>query len=551
MRPYQQKAIDDVYTQWDTFKKQFVALVMPTGSGKAACLCNIAKSEAARGQTVLITAHRQELITQLSNTLARNGVFHSVIASKNTIKNTVRVHMEDHGKNFCIPNSRIIVASVQSVKPEDMARLIPLKDRLTIIGDEYHHYTKQSQTWGKIFTPLDKAGARGLGLTATPLRADGKGLSRETDGYADAIVIGPTMRDLINMGFLSDYKIYCPPSDLHLERVKISQSTGEYAEKELKEEIGKSQIVGDIVNHYLRFAPGKRGITFTVGVDMAEQVAEQYRMRGVPAIAVSGNMSDHDRVQALRDLRSGKILQVVNDSVLTEGTDEPSVEVISFARPTQSFGLYCQMFGRGTRISPNTGKTHAIIIDAVSNVMRHGLPDAPREWSLDRRERRSAGKSDAETVRTCQECTAVYERYLDACPFCGEPVPTPAIRSGPEFVDGDLYELTAEVLAQLRGAVARVDMSPQDYRDQLARQGVPQIGIMANVKRHVTRQETVSVLRDTMAQWGGWERARGLSDKEIFRKFYLTYGVDWLTAQASKTDGALSLIEKLNKDMPV
>lgn len=546
MRPYQQDAIDNVYTEWARGKR-FVVLVMPTGSGKAACLCEVARIEAERGQRVLITAHRQELITQLSTTLARNGLRHQVIAAATTVKYAVRLHMETVGKCFVDPNARVFVASVQSMKAENIANLAAFGDKLTIIGDEFHHYTKQSQTWGKVFTPLDQAGARGLGLTATPCRADGRGLSRETDGYGDSMVIGPTMRDLITMGYLSDYRIYCPPSDLHLDRVKTSATTGDYVEKELKAEIQSSHIVGDIVGHYLRIAPGKRGITFTVGVDMAEEVAEQYRARGVPAIAVSGRMSDYDRIQALRDLKSGKILQVVNDSVLTEGTDEPTVEVISFARPTQSYGLYCQMFGRGTRISPETGKDRAIIIDHVGNVMRHGLPDAPREWSLDRRERRSSGKSDAQTIRAClnPECGAVYERFRDACPYCGTPVPPPAERSRPEFVDGDLFELDPEMLEQMRGAVARVDMTPEAYREQLGRQGVPQIGIMANVKRHIERQETIGTLREAMAVWAGYERAAGLSDREIFRKFYIEHGHDWMTAQTLKRDEALGLADRV------
>lgn len=546
MRPYQQDAIDNVYAEWARGKR-FVVLVMPTGSGKAACLCEVARIEAERGQRVLITAHRQELITQLSTTLARNGLRHQVIAAATTVKYAVRLHMETVGKCFVDPNARVFVASVQSMKAENIANLAAFGDKLTIIGDEFHHYTKQSQTWGKVFTPLDQAGARGLGLTATPCRADGRGLSRETDGYGDSMVIGPTMRDLITMGYLSDYRIYCPPSDLHLDRVKTSATTGDYVERDLKAEIQSSHIVGDIVGHYLRIAPGKRGITFTVGVDMAEEVAEQYRARGVPAIAVSGRMSDDDRIQALRDLKSGKILQVVNDSVLTEGTDEPTVEVISFARPTQSYGLYCQMFGRGTRISPETGKDRAIIIDHVGNVMRHGLPDAPREWSLDRRERRSSGKSDAQTIRAClnPECGAVYERFRDACPYCGTPVPPPAERSRPEFVDGDLFELDPAMLEQMRGAVARVDMTPEAYREQLTRQGVPQIGIMANVKRHIERQETIGTLREAMAVWAGYERAAGLSDREIFRKFYIEHGHDWMTAQTLKRDDALGLAERV------
>lgn len=543
MRPYQQDAIDNVYANW-AVGKRFVVLVMPTGSGKASVLCEIARIEAARGQRVLITAHRSELISQLSNTLARNELRHNIIAAHPTIKYSIRLHMEDHGRTYYDPSAKITVASVQSVKQSHIDELKAYKNKLTIIGDEFHHYTRDSKTWGGVFTPLDEAGAQGLGLTATPCRADGKGLSRETDGYGDALVIGPGMRDLIEMGFLVDYKIYCPPSDLHLDKVKVSATTGDYAEKELKEEIGKSHIVGDIVQHWLKFTPGKRGVTFTVGVDMAEEVADAYRAKGVPAVAVSGRMKDSERIQALRDIASGKVLQIVNDSVLTEGTDVSSLEVVSFARPTQSYALFCQMFGRGTRTSPDTGKTHLTVIDAVSNVMRHGLPDAPREWSLDRRERRT-GKSEPSTVRVCTACTAVYERFLDACPDCGEPVPKPAQRSGPEFVDGDLYELDPDVLAQMRNEVIGARETPEAMRDRLTAQHVPMPGVMSNVKRQKERLDALVKLDLRLAEWAGYRRAEGLSDSEIFRKFYLTYGVSWLEAQALKAADADKLRERI------
>lgn len=547
MRPYQQDAIDNVYAKW-AIGKRFVVLVMPTGSGKASVLCEIARIEAARGQRVLITAHRSELISQLSNTLARNELRHNIIAAHPTIKYSIRLHMEDHGRTYYDPSAKITVASVQSVKQSHIDELKAYKNKLTIIGDEFHHYTRDSKTWGGVFTPLDEAGAQGLGLTATPCRADGKGLSRETDGYGDALVIGPGMRDLIDMGFLVDYKIYCPPSDLHLDKVKVSATTGDYAEKELKEEIGKSHIVGDIVQHWLKFTPGKRGVTFTVGVDMAEEVADAYRAKGVPAVAVSGRMKDSERIQALRDIASGKVLQIVNDSVLTEGTDVSSLEVVSFARPTQSYALFCQMFGRGTRTSPDTGKTHLTVIDAVSNVMRHGLPDAPREWNLDRRERRT-GKSEPSTVRVCTACAAVYERFLDACPDCGEPVPKPADRSGPMQVDGDLYELDPDVLAQMRNEVVGARETPEAMRDRLVANHNPVVAVMSRVNKQIKRLDALGELDRAMATIAGYWRHDGLSDSEIFRKFFLTYRTDWLSAQSLKKDDAAALMEKIQNDV--
>lgn len=541
LRPYQEKLVKDTYQQWDA-GKQFVAMVSATGSGKSMTLTAIVAKERDRGQYVLVLAHRQELITQLSDTMGRMEIRHQVIAANKVVRFAAKQSMENHGVNYVDPNARVMVASVQSMREAKIADLAKLGDKLTVVQDEFHHATKKSKTWGGVLTPLLNAGARGLGPTATPCRADGQGLSRETDGYADVIVEGPSMRWLIDNGYLSQYKIYCPPTDLHLENVETSKTTGDYKEKELKAEIGRSHIVGDIVSHYLKICPGKRGITFTVGVDTAEEVAEEYRKRGVPAVALSGRNADEERVQAIRDLKSGKILQIVNDSLIGEGVDIPAVEVVSFARPTQSYALYAQMFGRALR--PFEGKSHAIIIDAVSNVMRHGLPDAPREWSLDRRERRT-GKSEPSTVRVCTACAAVYERFRDACPDCGEPVPKPAQRSGPEFVDGDLYELDPDVLAQMRNEVVGARETPEAMRDRLTAQHVPPAGVMANVKRQKERLDALVKLDLKLAEWAGYRRAEGLSDSEIFRKFYLTYGVSWIEAQALEAADADKLRERI------
>lgn len=541
LRPYQEKLVAETYSQWDK-GVQFVAMVSATGSGKSMTLTAIVAKERDRGQYVLVLAHRRELITQLSDTMGRMEIRHQVIAANKVVRFAAKQSMENHGVNYVDPNARVMVASVQSMREAKIADLAKLGNKLTVVQDEFHHATKKSKTWGGVLTPLLNAGARGLGPTATPCRADGQGLSRETDGYADVIVEGPSMRWLIDNGYLSQYKIYCPPTDLRLDNVETSKTTGDYKEKELKAEIGRSHIVGDIVSHYLKICPGKRGITFTVGVDTAEEVAEEYRKRGVPAIALSGRNADEERVQAIRDLKSGKILQIVNDSLIGEGVDIPAVEVVSFARPTQSYALYAQMFGRALR--PFEGKSHAIIIDAVSNVMRHGLPDAPREWSLDRRERRT-GKSEPSTVRVCTVCAAVYERFRDACPDCGEPVPKPAQRSGPEFVDGDLYELDPDVLAQMRNEVVGARETPEAMRDRLTAQHVPVPGVMANVKRQKERLDALVKLDLKLAEWAGYRRAEGLSDSEIFRKFYLTYGVSWIEAQALKAADADKLRERI------
>jgi hypothetical protein len=237
-----------------------------------------------------------------------------------------------------------------------------------------------------------------------------------------------------------------------------------------------------------------------------------------------------------------------------EGFDLPAIEAVQDAAATESSQVFVQRAGRMLR--PMAGKKFGIYVDHVGNIARHATvvhyPDGSKveiahgEPSLDRRERRSAGKSEVSDTRTCNTCTGTFPRFLDACPYCGEPIPAPAQRSSVEFVDGDLYELDAATLATMRAAIARVDMAPEDYRNQLVAQGCPQLGVLGNVKRLVATQEVVAQLREAEAVWAGYERAAGLSDREIMRKFFGVFGVDLWTAQTWKAADMTALTERIN-----
>ena len=114
--------------------------------------------------------------------------------------------------------------------------------------------------------------------------------------------------------------------------------------------------------------------------------------------------------------------------------------------------------------------------------------------------------------------------------MCGfEPVP--AVRSGPEFVDGDLEELDEATLSKMRGDVEHFDRSPELYREELAAKHVPRVGQLAHVKRFAAGQESQTELRASIALWAGHQRAAGKVDSESYRRFYFLFGVDVMTAQ--------------------
>lgn len=564
LRPYQADGKNGVYFEWNN-GKLYVVLVEPTGAGKTVIFSEIIKEHNAPTCAI---AHRQELVSQISLALARDGVRHKIIGPKKVVRLCVNIHMAELGVSYYDPSSLVAVAGVDTL----VRRYDELKNWLNSVTlwvqDEAHHVL-QNNKWGTAAMMFPNA--KGLGVTATPIRADGKGLGRHADGLFDAMVEGPTMRDLINQGYLTDYRVFAPPSDLDLSQVTTSAS-GDFSPNKLSTAVKKSHITGDVVKHYQRIAPGKLGITFATDVETATDIAKQFNDAGVPAAVVSAKTSDADRIAILRRFKNRELLQLVNVDLFGEGFDLPAIEVVSMARPTQSYALYVQQFGRALRLMidailsgkwdtftdeqrrdliAQSIKPHAIIIDHVGNVERHGLPDIKREWTLDRREKRSRGKpDDAIPVRTClnEACLSVYERIYNACPFCGfKPVPAP--RSGPEQVDGDLMEITPDILAVMRGEIARVDMHPEAKRDELNSKYMPRVGVLAGVKRHVENQEAQAALRASIAWWAGWQRAHNRSDSESYRRFYFKFGVDVMTAQTLKTKEAIELAAKINLNL--
>jgi len=560
LRPFQAELERRVYEAWHGGAVN-VMPVAATGSGKTVVLSKVLYDEP--GASIAI-AHRQELVSQISIALARNGVRHRILGAKkgsNLIRVISALQVAELGYSFFDPNAKTGVGGVDTVIRMDPTDPFFMQTRL-VVQDEAHHVLKANK-WGAAAALFPNA--RGLLPTATPLRADGKGLGRHADGLVDVMVLAPSMRDIINMGYLTDYRIFAPPSDLDLSQVALSQATGDFNADQLRKAVHKSHITGDVVAHYLKLAPGKLGVTFAVDVEAATEIAAAFRAAGVPAEVVSAKTPDALRSQILRRFKAREILQLVNVDLFGEGFDLPAIEVVSFARPTESFALFCQQFGRALRLmlSKQAAAVHAhltdeqrraaiaasekpvaYIIDHVNNVLRHGLPDARREWSLDRRERRSSGKSDAIPMRVCvnPDCIHPYERIHKFCPYCGH-YPPPPVRSSPEFVDGDLTELDAETLAALRGDISRIDNEPK-----IPWNASPEIAGAVR-KRHWERRESQHSLRNMIAWWAGLESAQGRGESESYRRFFYKFGVDVASAQTLNAKDAAELAGRLSVEL--
>jgi len=528
LRPYQAELYAKMQAAWSEGDR-VVMPVAPTGSGKTVIISQAMQDES--GASLLI-AHRGELLVQTSLALARNGVRHRVLGPNSLARACSRAHVEELGANYVHPQGRAAVASVDT-----LARMQTdpfLRSIRTWVVDEGHHLLRENK-WGRAVGLLPDA-ARGLAPTASPQRTDKKGLGRHADGLVDRLVLGPTMRWLIEAGFLSPYRIVGTPPSLDLAGIPLA-ADGDFSQPALRARVHGSRIVGDVVSHYLKWVPGKRGLTFTVDVESATEIAAAYRAAGVAAEVVSAKTPDPLRRQLLRDLKEGRLLQLVNVDLFGEGVDIPAIECVSFARPTLSLVVYLQQFGRALRVAP--GKERAWVLDHVGSVLnpKLGLPDKHREWTLDRGERASNGKS-VQTDRLCPDCAQPNPRFLSRCQYCGwvfESVP----RGGPEQVDGDLMLFDDETLAKLRGERDRIDLAPRMPA------GLPEAAYHRIQSTHLDRQRAQRDLREAVTRWCGWYRARGADDSELYKRFYFTFGCDMLTAQTFGTQEATNLMQRV------
>lgn len=469
-----------------------------------------------------ILVHRKELVSQISMTLAEEGVHHNIIASRKDIRAMITQHRRELGKAFYRVDSPVTVISVDTlISRQDNYKNWVTTIRQTIT-DEAAHVLRDNK-WGKALALFPNA--RGLGVTATPERLDRKGLGSHVDGVFDTMVEGPTTSWLIQNGFLSKYKIAVPPSDFE-QHLESKSDKSDYSKKAMMKASKQSHIVGDVVKNYQKFANGKQAILFATDVATAKEMAQRFNDAGIPAASLDGTTKDSIRVDTIEDFKQKKIRVLINVDLFDEGLDVPGIECVIMARPTKSLGKFLQMIGRGLRLAAD--KPYTIIIDHVGNVKYHGLPCDRRNWTLDRIKKRG---EKLNLIRICRNymCNAPYDRSLTECPWCGEPAVAPrdpnaeaSARPRLEEVDGDLFLMDPE---DIRALEARAELEDPAVVAQRVTHAANAAAGMRAAKNQMERIETQKRLAESIANWAGVMRSHyGYTDRTIHKKFYLEQG---------------------------
>lgn len=412
---------------------------LDTGAGKTPIEAAMAKW----APHTLLVAHRNVLITQISEKLAAFGLEHDTISTEHTRRRCMAAHRQ-HGR-CCLRRGHAtrLVASMQSIVAALRHHRFNLDTSLPwlIVIDEAHHVIPDNM-WGQLRTLFPHA--RIVGFTATPARMDGESLHVDKGGLFDRLVQARQLGNdsaatLIDLGHLSGFVAYAARTSYNIEELmtwrerieredtcRAHAAMGAYVDPGdrgifrfksprggLDWENGVVELMGNPVAEYQRVAAGTRAIVMAPAIRNAEAMAREFRAAGIPAACINSMQSPTEIARLLDAFHAGRCRVLTNVDMVGEGFDLPACETLIIATRTASFPRYRQWCGRVLR--PDPSKQRAVIIDLTGMIALHGMPDEPVEWDLLNPPRVPKTKRRV----PCAACGAFFAFKLEACPECG------------------------------------------------------------------------------------------------------------------------------------
>lgn len=396
LRDYQQELFDKTSLAFREYYRRPL-VVAPCGAGKSYLFAEMIRR--THGE-VLVLTHRQELKRQHEELL----------------------------RNLDITNARVAMVLTE------YNRLGKYPVPALIVTDEAH--LSRSDSWQKV---IEYYNTYTVGFTATPIRLDGRPLG----DIFDVLIEGVDVRWLIDNHRLAPYEYYAPTT---VDTSEIRKVAGDYVVSELEQLMNERAIYGNVVESYRRFASGERSIAYCVSVTHAKKTADAFNAVGIRAEVLSAGTPTGQRVRVMDDFRNGKLDVLCNVGIIAEGISIDEVTCCMLLRPTESIALGIQQMMRCMRYLP--GKT-AKILDFVGNYTRIGLPDEPREWSLDKpvKRRDRCNENGDFYIRCCPECYLTF-KTAPVCPYCGAEYPLhPTELAVHESIE--LARITAEETAKV------------------------------------------------------------------------------------------------------
>lgn len=363
LRDYQQEAKRKIFRNWDLVDN--VMYQMPTGTGKTRLFTSIIRDIsvgsilAQKKANILIIAHRSELIEQISESLTKYRVKHGIISGAFKDKRDLLQSIQ--------------VASIQTITHHSNYETAHNFDADFMIIDEAHHSTAESYVKLWHYYP----NAKKLGVTATPWRMDGTGFRN----LFDVLITSMSIKEFLKKGWLSPYEYYSVSnkSEIYKQVSEIKEFgvDGDYKQEMLERIVDISRIRAQLLDSYLKFAKGKKGIIYSISREHSRNICAQYSSIGIRIRDIDSSIPIERRRKIVHDFKEGNVDIVVNVDIFSEGFDCPDLEFVQLARPTRSLVKYIQQIGRGLR---KNGDKKCVILDNVGLYNQFGLPDEDRPW---------------------------------------------------------------------------------------------------------------------------------------------------------------------------
>lgn len=344
MRPYQQAAREAIHAEWNDGRRRTL-LVLPTGTGKTIVFAAVTEDQVRSGSRVLVLAHRGELLEQAADKIKRSTGLASAV---------------EKAEQTCLDSwCRVVVGSVQSLQRPARLEQFPADYFGTIIIDEAHHAITDG--YQRVLEHFPEANV--LGVTATPDRGDMRNLGEVFDSLAYEYKLTQAIRE----GYLCPILAQTIPLQLDISQVALSG--GDFAVGGLGTAL--DPYLEQIASEMQTACAGRKTVVFLPLIKTSRKFRDILNSKGFRAAEVNGQ--SEDRAEILFDFSNGKYNVLCNSMLLTEGWDCPSVDCIVVLRPTKVRSLYSQMVGRGTRLSPETGKKDLLLLDFLWLTERHEL----------------------------------------------------------------------------------------------------------------------------------------------------------------------------------
>lgn len=329
LRPYQVEALDGLRGVLRGHRAAL--LVMPTGAGKTRSAAEMVDLAYKKGTPTLWLADRKELVEQASDAFTDLGIPHGLI-------------LPGHKPS---EDELILCGTIQSFLARNRrGSFDPAHIRLIVL-DEAHR--AESRSYQELLSLYPNA--RVVGLTATPVRGDGKGLGRTFGGMVQPVSI----RALMDEGYLVQPR-YFVPSELDL--IAAREGRGDYTQREL-DAIANSnpQLIGDVVSTFARVCPDRRAVVFPCNIAHSRALEDAFNSVGIPAVHIDGQTPDGERQERMRAFREGEYQILTSVNIAIEGLDVPDVSAVVMARPTRSERIWIQCLDAETEILTPNGWT--------------------------------------------------------------------------------------------------------------------------------------------------------------------------------------------------